>query len=118
MLLEVGVILNKIEKIREIDTKVYAGRLKNRETFLKSSSGGAFTALFDYFLNEGNIVVAATYNYQTHTEEFRFLRNKVERDAARGSKYVQNNPGFIFRNAELRLRENTEKSLLFVCIEC
>ena len=60
--------MNKSEQIRKINTKVYAGRLKDRETLLKSSSGGAFTALSDYFLDKDNIVVGATYSYQAHTE--------------------------------------------------
>ena len=111
-------IVNKREQIIEINTKVYAGRLKDRETLLKSSSGGAFTALSDYFLDKGNMVIAATYNYQTHMEEFEFLRNKTERDAARGSKYVQSHLGSIFKNVELWLRENPVKNLLFVGMGC
>ena len=104
--------------LKKIDTKVYAGRLKDKETLFKSSSGGAFTALSDYFLDKGNVVIAATYNYQTHTEEFTFLHNKAERDAARGSKYVQSHLGSIFKNVELWLRENPVKNLLFVGMGC
>ena len=48
-----------------IETKVYAGRIKDKEILLKSSSGGAFTALSDYFLQHGDAVVSATYNYET-----------------------------------------------------
>lgn len=55
------------------------------------------------------MVIAATYNYQTHTAEFEFLHNRTERDVARDSKYMQSNPGYIFRNAELWLKENPEK---------
>lgn len=33
-----------------ISTRVYAGRLKDRENLNNSSSGGAFTALSDFFL--------------------------------------------------------------------
>ncbi len=112
------VILNKNEQIRERNTKVYAGRIKDKESLLKSSSGGAFTALSDYFLDNGDMVVAATYNYQTYTEEFTFLHNKAERDAACGSKYMQSNPGAIFRKAELWLKENPEKRLMFVGMGC
>ena len=105
-------------ELKTFKTKVYAGRLKDRETLLKSSSGGAFTALSDYFMDKGNMVIAAKYNYQTHTEKFEFLYNKTERDTIRGSKYVQSYPGSIFRNAELWLRENPEKSLLFAGMGC
>lgn len=33
-----------------IDTIVYAGRLKEKSALLSSSSGGAFTAISDFFL--------------------------------------------------------------------
>ena len=40
-----------------ISTRVYAGRLKDRENLKNSSSGGAFTALSDFFFENGNAVV-------------------------------------------------------------
>ena len=46
-----------------IDTIVYAGRLKDKSALMSSSSGGAFTALSDFFLKNDNAVVAAIYNY-------------------------------------------------------
>lgn len=101
-----------------IETKVYAGRIKDKEILLKSSSGGAFTALSDYFLEHGDAVVSAAYNYETHTEEFTILLDKTERDAARGSKYMQSKPGNIFRTAELWLKEHPDKKLLFVGMGC
>ena len=39
--------------ITEVKTKVYAGRLKDRASLLRSSSGGAFVALSDCFLDNG-----------------------------------------------------------------
>ena len=39
--------------IELISTRVYAGRLKDRENLNNSSSGGAFTALSDFFLKKG-----------------------------------------------------------------
>ena len=57
-----------------IDTIVYAGRLKEKSALLSSSSGGAFTAISDFFLKNGNLVVAAIYNYENHTTEF--INNK------------------------------------------
>lgn len=49
-----------------IDTIVYAGRLKYKSALMGSSSGGAFTALSNFFLKNGNAVVAAIYNYENH----------------------------------------------------
>ena len=51
-----------------IDTIVYAGRLKDKSALMSSSSGGAFTALSDFFLKNGNAVVAAVYNYDRYDQ--------------------------------------------------
>lgn len=40
-----------------IDTIVYAGRLKDKSALMSSSSGGAFTALSDFFLKNGKNAV-------------------------------------------------------------
>lgn len=101
-----------------INTVVYAGRLKNRETLLKSSSGGVFTALSDLFLDNGEAVVAASYNYDNKREEFCIILNKEERDNARGSKYMQSTPLNVFRDAYQWLKQNPEKRLLFVGMGC
>ena len=59
-----------------IDTIVYAGRLKEKSALLSSSSGGAFTAISDFFLKNGNLVVAAIYNYENHTTEFQMITDQ------------------------------------------
>lgn len=104
--------------ISEIETEVYAGRVKDKETLMLSSSGGAFTAFSDFFLEKGDAVVANVYNYQTNTSEFRLIRNKSERDAARGSKYMQSKPGDIFCEAYQWLMLNPDRKLLFVGMGC
>lgn len=99
-------------------TIVYAGRIKDRSVLLKSSSGGAFTALSDYFLNTADMVIAAVYNYDRHTTEFHMIRSREQRDFALGSKYMQSKPGNIFREAYRWLMENPDKRLLFVGMGC
>lgn len=106
------------EQINLIDTKVYAGRLKDKELLLCSSSGGAFMALSNIFLNEGNAVVCAIYNYKTHTAEFQLVTTKEERDAARGSKYMQSKPGNIYKQAVSWLKSYQSKQLLFIGMGC
>ena len=44
------------------NTLVYACRVKDREILLRSSSGGAFTAISDAFLERGDAVLCAHYN--------------------------------------------------------
>ena len=99
-------------------TIVYAGRLKDKAALLSSSSGGAFTAVSDVFLNSGNAVVAAVYNYDTHITEFQLILNKEQREAAKGSKYIQSKPGDIFKQAYKWLLDNPEKKLLFIGMRC
>lgn len=104
--------------ISEIQTEVYAGRVKDKETLMLSSSGGAFTALSDFFLEKGDAVVASVYNYQTNTSEFHLIQNKSERDAACGSKYMQSKPRDTFGEAFQWLRLNPNQKLLFVGMGC
>lgn len=66
--------------ITNIGTKVYAGRLKDRMLLRRSSSGGAFVAISDYFLDNNNAVVCAVYDYENHATEFHLIESKEERD--------------------------------------
>ena len=101
-----------------VDTIVYAGRLKDKSALMSSSSGGAFTALSDFFLKNGDAVVAAIYNYENHTAEFQMILDEKQRERAKGSKYMQSRPGDIYRKAYRWLMENPEKELLFVGMGC
>ena len=97
---------------------VFAGRLKDREQLLRSSSGGAFTAVSDLFLREGGAVVCSTYDYETHREYFAIVTDQADRDKARGSKYVQSSPGTVFKEAETWLKKHGDRPLLFVGVGC
>lgn len=101
-----------------IETIVYAGRLKDKSALLSSSSGGAFIALSDYFLRNGYVVVAASYNYENHTEEFKMILDKEQREKAKGSKYMQSRPGNSYRDAYHWLMKNHGKELLFIGMGC
>ena len=104
--------------ITEVKTKVYAGRLKDRASLLRSSSGGAFVALSDCFLDNGDAVVCAVYNYEDHATEFQLIENREERDKAIDSKYMQSKPGKIYKTTEDWLINHPEKRLLFVGMGC
>lgn len=110
--------MQNIQMNDKIKTKVYAGRVKDKNILLRSSSGGAFSVLSDAFFVNDNIVVAAVYDYQTHTVPFRFIHNKEERNAACGSKYLQSRPENIFKKSEIWLKNNPDKKLLFVGMGC
>lgn len=104
--------------IELIDTVVYAGRIKNKTLLINSSSGGAFTSLSEYFLENNDAVIASIYNYETHTIEFQLILDKNQREEAKGSKYMQSKPGKIFEKSYEWLMENPEKKLLFVGMGC
>ena len=97
---------------------VYAGRLKDREQLLSSSSGGVFTAISDLFLREGGAVVCSTYDYKKHREYFALVTDQEDRNKARGSKYVQSSPGTVFKESEAWLKAHADKQLLFVGVGC
>lgn len=101
-----------------IDTVVYAGRIKNKTLLINSSSGGAFTSLSEYFLENNDAVIASIYNYETHITEFQLILDKNQREEAKGSKYMQSKPGKIFEKSYEWLMENPEKKLLFVGMGC
>ncbi|MCC8094200.1 MAG: Coenzyme F420 hydrogenase/dehydrogenase, beta subunit C-terminal domain [Tannerellaceae bacterium] len=101
-----------------IKTTVYAARVKDRELLERSSSGGAFTAISDYFLENGNAVVCAIYNYDSNRTEFCLVTDKKARDQALGSKYMQSNPSIIYKAALQWLKDTPERKLLFVGMGC
>lgn len=101
-----------------IPTWVYAGRVKDHDTLMRSSSGGAFTVISDYFLSNGCAIVCAVYDYDLHETGFKFITSEADRDAAKGSKYMQSKPGDIVRESVIWLNENPEKNLLFVGMGC
>lgn len=102
----------------KVETIVYAGRVKDRDILEKSSSGGAFTAISDYFLEKGDAVVAAVYDYEEHIPEFHLITTKIRRDSARGSKYMQSKMGDIFNESYKWLVEHVDKKLVFFGMGC
>ena len=92
---------------------VYAVRLKDKKGLINSSSGGMFTAISDFFINRGDMVVCSTYNYDLNENEFKLISTKQGRDKARGSKYIQSKMKDIFHESIKWIRENPDKELLF-----
>ncbi len=99
-------------------TKVYAGRIKDRDVLNHCSSGGAFTVLSDAFLDNGDAVLCAGYNYSTHHTEFRLVFSHYERDLCRGSMYMQSYALNSWSKALDWINENPEKKLIFFGVGC
>lgn len=104
--------------IQLINTKAYAGRTKDASVLMATSSGGAFVALSDSFLNDGDAVVCAVYNYETHATEFQLIENTEVRNKAIGSKYMQSKPVNIYKDTEEWLNKYPTKRLLFIGMGC
>ena len=89
-----------------MEPRVFAARTKNREILSYSTSGGAFPALTEAFICDGNAVLCSSYNYDTNQPEFQLIHTLEERDRARGSIYVQSIPKNTWREAKAWLGFN------------
>lgn len=88
---------------------------KNVDTLMKSTSGGAFSAISDVILEDGGVVYGATFD-----ENFKVVHSKAttvdERDAMRKSKYSQSDLGEVFKEIQDLLTRNIK--VLFVGTPC
>lgn len=100
------------------NTKVYAAKIKNKSKLRDSSSGGMFTAISDYVLENGGAIVCSVYSYETNRLKFCLVQDLLTRDKARGSKYIQSDLEDIFRKSEEWMELNPDKKLLFVGTGC
>lgn len=85
----------------------YGVRHRDRETLMNSQSGGAFTALSDVILDRGGIVYGAGWS-----DDFAVIHKradtKEQRNALRGSKYVQSDIRGIFPQVKQDLKGGRE----------
>ena len=95
--------------------EIYAAKHKSDEVRLRSTSGGMFTAISDYILNQGGVVFGASYD-----DDFNVRHQKAEtteeRDLFRGSKYVQSDLKQVFQ--EIRQNLDAKKYVLFSGTPC
>ena len=99
-------------------TLVYACRIKDREVLAKSSSGGVFTAISDYFLDRGDAVLCSAYDYDEHCARFGLVFTTQERNAARGSMYMQSYALDSWKESLAWLGQNPDRKLLFIGTGC
>lgn len=94
---------------------VYAARHKNADVVKESTSGGAFTALSDYFFNAGGIVFGAVL-----CDDFKCRHiqadNGTDRNKMRGAKYIQSEIGDCYIKAGEALKRG--KKVLFSGTPC
>lgn len=93
----------------------YAVKHKNKCVLSDSRSGGIFTALSDYYLENNGIVYGCALTEQFQATHIRAI-NKEQRDLMRGSKYVQSKMGDTFKSVRKDLDE--EKMVFFSGTPC
>lgn len=95
--------------------KVYAVKHKDDEIRLKSRSGGVFSAISDWILDNNGAVYGVGYN-KNFTVCHKRATTKSERDEFRGSKYVQSDLEEIFNQVKDDLKN--DKYVLFSGTPC
>ena len=95
--------------------KCYVAKHKNGDVINESRSGGVFTALTDYILNNGGIVYGASLEKNFVVKHIRAV-NEKDRNKLRKSKYVQSDLENIFKQVLNDLKN--EKYVLFSGTPC
>ena len=101
--------------INEYDTVAYAAWSKNEKIRYCSTSGGVFTEIANYVIENGGCVVGAKYA-DNHLVEHSIIFEKDDIGLLRQSKYVQSNLGNIFKEVKSQLQLG--KNVLFVGTPC
>ncbi len=102
--------------VKNEETKTFiALKNKEEETILSSSSGGAFSAISDYILNQGGVVYGVVFDEKLRAVHAR-ADNKKERNKMRVSKYLQSDLMDTFR----RVKEDADNGIkvLFTGTPC
>lgn len=107
--------INAEHKADNVNPKVYAAILKDKDVLLQSSSGGAFSAIADYVIEKGGTVFGCAFN---ENFEAMHISVKSRQDLARfrGSKYVQSDTG----NSFYQVKQELERGyyVLFIGTPC
>lgn len=98
--------------------EVYALKNTNKDVIEKSSSGGLFSALSDLYIENGDFIASCIYNKHKHAVNFEIYNDKIKRDLARGSKYIQAEIGTGYKTLLEWMNKNPEKKILIVGTGC
>lgn len=85
--------------------QAYACYNKDEEIRKESSSGGIFTLLASYIIDNGGIVYGAAFNQNFEVEHIE-VTNKQDLSKLRGSKYVQSKLGNTYSKIKEQLNQN------------
>ena len=97
------------------EPNAYCIRNKNEDILKESTSGGAFTAIAEYIIENQGIVIGAGYDENLEVKQKR-KKKKSELNKLRGSKYVQSNLINIYKEIKEKLEE--KNLILFTGTPC
>ncbi|CDB63855.1 4Fe-4S ferredoxin iron-sulfur binding domain protein [Clostridium clostridioforme CAG:132] len=104
-----------VQQITNKPIEIYAARSKDSEVLKNSSSGAMFTYFSDRILQARGVVYGAARDNALITKHIR-TETPEERDACRGSKYVQSDMNHCYRLIEQDLHNG--KKVLFTGVAC
>ncbi len=84
--------------------KVFAA-MANDDVRAKSASGGVFSLLAEYVLDQGGYVVGAAFDDGYLSVSHIMINSKAELDRLRRSKYIQSRNGDIYKQVKEKLAE-------------
>lgn len=95
--------------------KVYAAKHKNDSIRMNSTSGGAFTAISDYILDNNGVIFGVSFDDNMHVVH-KMAKTQDERDKFKGSKYVQSDLKDVYMEIKKLLEKET--CVLFTGTPC
>lgn len=113
-LCETKCIFNNDDKLHNNVQEYYLTRIKVEDILKKSTSGGLFTAISDYFINDDGVVIGAMFD-EHFVVRHTLALNASNRDKMRGSKYVQSDISDVYHIIQTYLPTN---KVLFVGTPC
>lgn len=107
-------VLNPLNSRKSLK-QCYAGMNTNEEERVKSSSGGVFSTLAKYIMNNNGVVCGAAFDKEFQVNHI-LIENENELIKLRGSKYIQSNTKDVFNKVKKQL--TTGKTVLFSGCPC
>lgn len=95
--------------------RCYGAFAQDAELRQRSSSGGAFSILANWMLSRGGVVCGAAFTSGCECNHI-IVTKQEDLAPLRGSKYLQSNPGFVYREVAKFLKNKV--SVLFVGTPC
>ena len=108
-------IIKPIDNEEKIQTRVYAGQLKNKVDLLEVSSGGAFWALVQTIINQGGVVYGAALMRGIYVKHIRGDNIEAAK-VLRRSKYLPSDINGIYKQVAKDLKE--DRQVLFSGVGC